>query len=149
MSDSTASLKFTDGTMRAIPVGSYFMATSGHQRLMYRLVESGLILGVVSGSAYIPDSFPGEVVCVYVEEEMPISSTWPVFDEWTCVLLQDNATANKSLVVVSTPPHLRDNGEFAAKFISLGTENKYKMSDYTILNVIGPVDYFNNTDEED
>ena len=149
MSDSTASLRFADGTMREVPVGSYFMATSGHQLLMYRLSESDLILEVSSGSAYTPDSFPGEVVCVYVEEEMPVSYDWPVLDEWTCVLLQDNATANKSLVVVSTPPHLRDNGEFAAKFISLGTENKYKMSDYTILNVIGPVDYFNNTDKED
>lgn len=149
MSDSTALLKFIDGTMREVPVGSYFMATSGHRRVMYRLVESGLILGVVSGSVYRPDRFPGEVVCVFVEKEMPVSSTWPVLDEWTCVLLQDNATANKSLVVVSTPPHLRDNGEFAAKFISLGIENKYKMSEYTILNVIGPVDYFNNTDKED
>lgn len=149
MSDSTASLRFTDGTMRAIPVGSFFMATSGHRRVMYRLVESGLILGVISGSAYIPDSFPGEVVCVYVEEEMPISSTWPVFDEWTCVLLQDNATANKFLAVVSTPSHLCDNAEFLSKTINLGNEDIYKMSDYTILNVVGPVDYFNNTDKED
>ena len=149
MSDSTASLKFTDGTMRAIPVGSYFMATSGHQRLMYRLVESDLILEVSSGIAYKPEGFPSEVVCVFVEEEMPISYTWPVLDEWTCVLLQHNATSAKSILVVSTPSHLRDIGEFAAKFITLGIENKYKMSDYTILNVIGPVDYFNDTDKED
>lgn len=149
MSDSTASLRFTDGTMRAIPVGSFFMATSGHRRVMYRLSESDLILEVSSGIAYRPEGFPSEVVCVFVEEEMPISYTWPVFDKWTCVLLQDNATANKSLVVVSTPPHLRDNDEFLSKTINLGNEDIYKMSDYTILNVIGPVDYFNNTDKED
>ena len=149
MSDSTALLKFIDGTMRAIPVGSFFMATSGHRRVMYRLSESDLILEVSSGIAYRPEGFPSEVVCVFVEEEMPISYTWPVFDKWTCVLLQDNATANKSLVVVSTPPHLRDNDEFLSKTINLGNEDIYKMSDYTILNVIGPVDYFNNTDKED
>ena len=149
MSDSTASLRFADGTMREVPVGSYFMATSGHQLLMYRLSESDLILEVSSGSAYTPDSFPGEVVCVYVEEEMPVSYDWPVLDEWTCVLLQDNATANKFLAVVSTPSHLRDNDEFLSKTINLGNEDIYKMSDYTILNVVGPVDYFNNTDKED
>ena len=149
MSDSTASLRFTDGTMRAIPVGSFFMAMFDSQLLMYRLSESDLILGVISGSAYIPDSFPGEVVCVFVEEEMPVSYDWPVLDEWTCVLLQDNATANKFLAVVSTPSHLRDNDEFLSKTINLGNEDIYKMSDYTILNVVGPVDYFNNTDKED
>ena len=149
MSDNSASLKFPDGTMRKVPVGSYFIAASGHRQLLYRLVEPGLILGVVSGSAYRPDRFPGEVVCVYVEEEVPVSYTWPVFDKWTCVLLQDNATANKFLAVVSTPSHLRDNDEFLSKTINLGNEDIYKMSDYTILNVIGPVDYFNNTDKED
>ena len=135
--------------MRAIPVGSFFMAMFDNQLLMYRLSESDLILEVSSGIAYRPEGFPSEVVCVFVEEEMPVSYDWPVLDEWTCVLLQDNATTRKSLWVVSAPSHLRKNGEFLRKFVQLGRECRYKMGDYTILNVIGPVDYFNNTDEED